>query len=225
MTVFFFPPPPFLWTIADCKRKKGHDSALRLLLHPSTELSSSHNKSCGAGQSHNLNQVTVTHHEAHPENSVWQRHSWKQIGSLLLQSDCRYETKYPDFELSDILHLWLLWGCPTWMPAKVLQSGMSLNETRSSRSVINTASPDVIVHPVGLGLCHILFYTLTRIYRLCDTEPAVTDQCSPSRAGHRKVSKMKAKNPNGAARLVLFQLNHVWNESGQAKTYQNSLRT
>lgn len=91
---FLFFPPPFLWTIADCKRKKGHDSALRLLLHPSTELSSSHNKSCGAGQSHNLNQVTVTHHEAHPENSVWQRHSWKQISSLLLQSDCRYETRF-----------------------------------------------------------------------------------------------------------------------------------
>lgn len=156
---FLFFPPPFLWTIADCKRKKGHDSALRLSLHPSTELSSSHNKSCGAGQSHNLNQVTVTHHEAHPENSVWQRHSWKQISSLLLQSDCRYETKYPDFLVSDILHLWLLWGCPTWMPAKVLQSGVSLNGTRSSRSVISTASPDAIVHPVGLGLCHILFYT------------------------------------------------------------------
>lgn len=133
---FLFFPPPFLWTIADCKRKKGHDSALRLSLHPSTELSSSHNKSCGAGQSHNLNQVTVTHHEAHPENSVWQRHSWKQISSLLLQSDCRYETKYPDFLVS-------------WHPASVVIMG--LPNMDASQGV--TVRRESQWHPLE-SLCH-----------------------------------------------------------------------
>lgn len=100
---FFF---PFLWTIADYKRKKVHDSAPSLVLHPSTELSSSHNKSWGAGQSHNLNQVALTLHEADPENSVWQRHSWKRISSLYcsMTADKRQRT---DFE-SHILHRWFL---------------------------------------------------------------------------------------------------------------------
>lgn len=40
--------PPFPSTVAAYKRKKVHDSALRLLSHPSTEVSSSHNKKAAA---------------------------------------------------------------------------------------------------------------------------------------------------------------------------------
>lgn len=40
---------PFLWLTVDCKSKEVHDSAVCLVLHPSTERSSRHNKSGGAG--------------------------------------------------------------------------------------------------------------------------------------------------------------------------------
>ncbi len=143
-----------------------YDSALRSVTHSSTELSPSHNKSWGSGQSRNLNQAALMHNEAHPANSVLQRNSRKQITSLYcsLIADKRQHT---DFDLSPILHQWLYGAAQHGRRPSGYQLGASLDGTRSSRSVISTAPPAAIVHPVGPACVTFFYYTLTRSCCLC----------------------------------------------------------
>lgn len=63
--------------------------------------------------------------------------------------------------------------------------------------------PAAIVHPVGPA-CVTFFYTLTCSCCVGDTEPAVTDQCSPSHKDSEKVAKLTTRDYSTAARVVLF---------------------
>lgn len=149
------------------------------MTHPSTEISSSHDKNWGVDQSHHFNQVVLLHHEAHPDDSVLQRNSRQQNPSLYCSLIARLWTISPPAPV-------VIWGCPTWTLAKHLQLGVGVSMAPcSSRSVISSAPPAAIVHPVG-PLCVTLLlhpdmlqqsmWHWAHCYRSVATEPYMTSR-------------------------------------------------
>lgn len=115
----------------------------------------------------------------------------------------------------------VIWGFPTWTPAKWLQLGASLDGTRSSRSVISTAPPAAIVHPVGPACVTFFYYTLTRScclrflwhrahsYRSVFTEPLQDIEKCPNRQLKLTELEDKCFSTQSGVKCIRFEPKHI----------------
>lgn len=118
-------------------------------------------------QSHNLNRVTVRHHEADPANSVWQT-----VENKYLLCHCTLTALWASPDPAPVVIMWL--------PNMVLQSGVSLSGTGWSGSVVSAVSPDAILHSAG-SACVRFFFTPRHVSAVC-VSPSLLLQISARRA-------------------------------------------
>lgn len=120
---------PLFLQLLVINRGEMYDSALPSVMHPRTSLSSRHNKEELGGVIIliKLSCCIVKHSQRTAQTN-------------------NYATGKSVLRLSNLAPV-VIWGCPTWPPAKRLELGVRLDGTRSSRAVVSAAPPAAIVYP------------------------------------------------------------------------------